>query len=108
VAEPSREFWSGRSVVVTGGAGFLGSAVVRDLQALDADVRVTRSADFDLRDPRAARAAVDGADAVIHLAANVGGIGFNRSNPAPLVYDNLMMTANIFEACRDAGVGKLV
>jgi GDP-L-fucose synthase len=108
VAEPSREFWSARSVVVTGGAGFLGGAVVRDLQALDADVRVTRSADFDLREPRAARAAVDGADAVIHLAANVGGIGFNRANPAPLVYDNLMMTANIFEACRDAGVGKLV
>jgi len=108
VAEPSRGFWSGRCVVVTGGAGFLGGAVVRDLKALDADVRVTRSADHDLRDPRAARAAVDGADAVIHLAANVGGIGFNRANPAPLVYDNLMMTANIFEGCRDAGVGKLV
>ncbi len=108
MAEPSRGFWTGRCVVVTGGAGFLGSAVVRDLQALDADVRVTRSADHDLRDPRAARAAVDGADAVIHLAANVGGIGFNRANPAPLVYDNLMMTANIFEGCRDAGVGKLV
>ena len=108
MAEPSRGFWSGRCVVVTGGAGFLGGAVVRDLKALDADVRVTRSADHDLRDPRAARAAVDGADAVIHLAANVGGIGFNRANPAPLVYDNLMMTANIFEGCRDAGVGKLV
>ncbi|MBA3747379.1 MAG: NAD-dependent epimerase/dehydratase family protein, partial [Solirubrobacterales bacterium] len=63
---------------------------------------------FDLRDPAAALAAVDGAEAVIHLAANVGGIGFNRANPAPLVYDNLMMTANIFESCRDAGVAKLV
>jgi GDP-L-fucose synthase len=108
VAEPSRAHFDGRSVTVTGGAGFLGSAVVRDLTALGADVRVVRSADFDLRDPRAARAAVDGADTVIHLAANVGGIGFNRANPAPLVYDNLMMTANIFEGCRDAGVGKLV
>jgi GDP-L-fucose synthase len=108
VAEPSPEFWDGRAVAVTGGAGFLGSAVVRDLRALGADVRVVRSADHDLRDPRAARAAVDGAEAVIHLAANVGGIGFNRANPAPLVYDNLMMTANIFEQCRDAGVGKLV
>jgi GDP-L-fucose synthase len=38
----------------------------------------------------------------------VGGIGYNRANPAPLVYDNLMMTANLFEACRDAGVAKLV
>ena len=108
MAEPSRAHFDGRAVTVTGGAGFLGSAVVRDLHALGADVRVVRSAEYDLRDARAARAAVDGADTVIHLAANVGGIGFNRANPAPLVYDNLMMTANIFEQCREAGVGKLV
>ncbi len=108
MAEPSGEFWAGRTVAVTGGAGFLGTAVVRDLRALGAEVRVVRSAQYDLRDARAARAAVDGVQAVIHLAANVGGIGFNRANPAPLVYDNLMMTANIFEQCRDAGVGKLV
>jgi len=108
MAEPSQDFWESRSVVVTGGAGFLGQAVVRDLQALNADVRVVRSADRDLRDPHAARAAIDGAQAVIHLAAEVGGIGFNRANPAPLVYDNLMMTANVFEACRDAAVDKLV
>ena len=108
MAEPSRAYFEGRAVTVTGGAGFLGGAVVRDLNALGAQVRVVRSADYDLRDPRAARAAVDGAETVIHLAANVGGIGFNRANPAPLVYDNLMMTANIFESCRDAGVGKLV
>src|SRR5690349_21093271 len=83
VAEPTPEFWGGRAVVVTGGAGFLGSAVTRDLRALGADCRVVRSAEYDLRDPAAARAAVDGAEAVIHLAANVGGIGFNRANPAP-------------------------
>jgi GDP-L-fucose synthase len=108
VAEPSPAHFAGRAVTVTGGAGFLGSAVVRDLTALGADVRVVRSADHDLRDPAAARAAVDGADTVIHLAANVGGIGFNRANPAPLVYDNLMMTANVFEQSRAAGVAKLV
>jgi GDP-L-fucose synthase len=108
VAEPSRAHFDGRAVTVTGGAGFLGSAVVRDLKRLGAEVNVVRSADHDLRDPVAARAAVDGAETVIHLAANVGGIGFNRANPAPLVYDNLMMTTNIFEQCRDAGVGKLV
>ncbi|HEX6389720.1 MAG TPA: GDP-L-fucose synthase [Solirubrobacteraceae bacterium] len=108
MAEPSREHFEGRAVTVTGGAGFLGSAVVRDLETLGADVSVVRSADYDLRDPAAARAAVEGAETVIHLAANVGGIGFNRANPAPLVYDNLMMTANIWEQCRDAGVGKLV
>jgi GDP-L-fucose synthase len=108
VADPSPAHWDGRAVTVTGGAGFLGSAVVRDLTTLGADVQIVRHADHDLRDPRAARAAVDGAATVIHLAANVGGIGFNRANPAPLVYDNLMMTANVFEQCRAAGVGKLV
>jgi GDP-L-fucose synthase len=108
VSDPSPQFWDGKSVVVTGGAGFLGRVVVRDLTALGADTTVVRAADHDLRDPRAAREAVDGATVVIHLAANVGGIGFNRANPAPLVYDNMMMTANIFEASRAAGVAKLV
>jgi GDP-L-fucose synthase len=105
---PSPEFWTGKPVVVTGGTGFLGSAVVRDLTELHADVRVPRHADFDLRDPSAMREAVDGGAVVIHLAANVGGIGFNRRNPAPLAYDNLMMTGNVFEQCRLAGVEKLV
>ena len=106
--QPSPAFWSDKAVVVTGGAGFLGSFVTGRLGDLDADVRVVRSADHDLRDPGGAREAVDGADVVIHLAANVGGIGFNRRNPAPLVYDNMMMAANVFEQSRDAGVGKLV
>jgi GDP-L-fucose synthase len=108
VREPGAAYWSGKSVVVTGGAGFVGSAVVRDLEGLGASVRVVRSAEHDLRDPRAARAALDGAQLVIHLAANVGGIGFNRRNPAPLVYDNMMMSANVFEQSRLAGVEKLV
>jgi GDP-L-fucose synthase len=105
---PSSEFWDGRAVTVTGGAGFLGRFVTRDLRELGADVRVIRSSDHDLRDPAATRDAVDGAQVVIHLAANVGGIGFNRRNPAPLVHDNLMMTGNIFEQSRAAGVEKLV
>jgi GDP-L-fucose synthase len=108
VAEPSPQFWGGKAVVVTGGAGFLGRPVVRHLIELGADPTIIRSSDHDLRDPRAAREAVDGATVVIHLAANVGGIGFNRANPAPLVYDNMMMAANIFEASRQAGVDKLV
>jgi GDP-L-fucose synthase len=81
---------------------------VERLVAVDADVRLIRSADHDLRDPAAARAAVDGAEIVIHLAARVGGIGFNRRNPAPLVYDNLMMAGNVFEQSRLAGIAKLV
>jgi GDP-L-fucose synthase len=108
VAEPSPQFWEGKAVVVTGGAGFLGRPTVRLLEELGAKPTVIRSADRDLRDPRAMREAVEGATVVIHLAAKVGGIGFNRANPAPLVYDNMMMTANVFEASRQAGVEKLV
>ena len=101
-------FWQDKAVVVTGGGGFLGAPTVRLLEELGAGVRSVRSADHDLRDQRAAREAVDGAEVVLHLAARVGGIGFNRRNPAPLAYDNLMMGANVFEASRDAGVQKLV
>jgi GDP-L-fucose synthase len=102
------DFWPGRRVAVTGGGGFLGRAVVRLLEALDADVSVVTSSDHDLRDPAATRAAIDGAHAVIHLSARVGGIGFNLRNPAPLAYDNLMMGSNVFEQSRLAGVEKLV
>jgi GDP-L-fucose synthase len=104
----SSDFWQDRCVVVTGGAGFIGGAVVDMLRARRAEVRVVRSAQHDLRDPRAAREALDGAQTVVHLAANVGGIGFNRRNPGPLVYDNLMMTVNVFEQARLAGVANLV
>jgi GDP-L-fucose synthase len=107
-AAPDPAFWRGKDTVVTGGGGFLGAPTVRMLADLGADVRVVRSSDYDLRDQRAAREAVDGAEVVLHLAARVGGIGFNRRNPAPLAYDNLMMGSNVFEASRQAGVSKLV
>ncbi len=105
---PDAKLWAGREVVVTGGGGFLGQAVVRDLLELEARVRIVRSCDHDLRDAPAARAAVEGAEVVIHLAGSVGGIGFNRRNPAVLAYDNLTMAANVFEQSRLAGVGKLL
>jgi GDP-L-fucose synthase len=108
MARPDATYWRDRRVTVTGGAGFLGAAVVRDLEELGAEVSVIRSSDYDLRDPGAARAAVNGAEVVIHLAARVGGIGFNRRHPAPLAYDNLVMGSNVFEQSRLAGVGKLV
>jgi nucleoside-diphosphate-sugar epimerase len=57
MSQPSEKFWNGRNVVVTGGAGFVGGAVRRDLKAIGADVRVVRWAQHDLRDPVAARAA---------------------------------------------------
>jgi GDP-L-fucose synthase len=105
---PEPSFWGGKTAVVTGGAGFLGKPTVRMLSELGAEVRVPRSAEHDLTEAGACRAALDGADVVLHLAANVGGIGYNRRNPAPLARDNLAMGLNVFEACRELGVAKLV
>jgi GDP-L-fucose synthase len=105
---PDPAFWRGKSVVVTGGAGFLGRVVVQALDELGGAVQTIRSSEHDLRDPQAARDAVDDAQVVVHLAARVGGIGFNRRNPGPLAYDNLVIGANVFEQSRQAGVEKLV
>lgn len=105
---PDTAYWEGRETLVTGGGGFLGHSTVALLEACGARVRAPGSREADLRDPKTARAAVEGAEVVIHLAANVGGIGYNLRNPAPLVYDNSMIGLNVFEACRDAGVAKLV
>jgi GDP-L-fucose synthase len=105
---PNPEAWAGRPVAVTGGGGFLGTAVVRLLEDAGAEVRVIRSSEHDLRDAAACREAVEGAAAVLHLAARVGGIGYNRRNPGPLAYDNLEMGSNVFEQSRLAGVQKLV
>jgi GDP-L-fucose synthase len=105
---PRLEFWSGKAVAVTGGAGFLGKPTVRMLAELGAEPRVIRSAEHDLRDRRSCQAALEGAAVVIHLAANVGGIGYNRRNPAPLTHDNLAIGINVFESCRELDVAKLV
>jgi GDP-L-fucose synthase len=107
-ASPNPAFWDAKEVVVTGGAGFLGKPTVRMLAELGAEVRVPRSAEHDLTDPVACREALAGADVVLHLAANVGGIGFNRRNPGPLAHDNTAMGLNVFESCRELGVDKLV
>jgi len=104
----SPRFWDGKHVVVTGGAGFLGKPTVNLLEELGANVRVTRSVDFDLTDSEAARQALAGADVVFHLAANVGGIGFNQRHPAPLFRDNMAMGLNVFEAALEFRVEKLV
>jgi GDP-L-fucose synthase len=108
MTEPDSSFWEGREVVVTGGAGFLGKATVRLLEDLGSRPRVPRSSDHDLTDARACREALEGAEIVIHLAANVGGIGYNRRNPAPLIRDNLAMGLNVFDACLRFRVEKLV
>jgi GDP-L-fucose synthase len=107
-ATPDPAFWSGKSVAVTGGGGFLGRPTVALLDELGAEVRTIRSAEFDLRDRAACFEALEGAQVVVHLAATVGGIGYNRRNPGPLAHDNLAMGLNVFEACREQGAEKLV
>lgn len=102
-------FWSGKKVVVTGGAGFLGSHVVAELKEHGAtNIFVPRSEEFDLRKPEECASVVKGADLVIHLAANVGGIGYNREFPGTLFYDNLLMGVHMMEESRKAGVKKFV
>ena len=97
--------------MVTGGGGFLGSAVVRRLEAAGAHkVFVPRSAAYDLRTPAGVRAALaEGKpDLVIHLAAVVGGIGANRENPGRFFYENAAMGVELMEQARQVGVEKFV
>ncbi|MEO1059205.1 MAG: GDP-L-fucose synthase [Actinomycetota bacterium] len=97
-------FWSARRVVVTGGAGFVGRRVVALLNARGAEVVAPRSAEFDLTRPGTADdlLAQYEPSVVIHLAARVGGIGYNLENPAPLYLSNLLMGTYLIEAARHA------
>jgi len=100
-----------KRILVTGGAGFLGKQVIKQLQLAGADlnrVTVTRSREHDLRQMTACQQAVNQQDIVIHLAAHVGGIGLNREKPAELFYDNLMMGTQLIHAAYQAGVQKFV
>lgn len=104
-------FWTGKRVIVTGGAGFLGRAVVSRITTLGAAHVVSpRSAEYDLVEAAAVERIYRDArpDIVLHLAARVGGIGANQANPAKFFYDNLMMGAQMFEWGRRAGVEKFV
>lgn len=109
VKQNSNSFWQDKKVVVTGGAGFLGSHVVVELKNRGAkDIVIPRSQTFDLRNKEDCAKVVEGADIVIHLAANVGGIGYNRDFPGTLFYDNLLMGVHMMEESRKAGVKKFV
>jgi GDP-L-fucose synthase len=110
-------FWNGKRVIVTGGAGFLGKHVTRELQARGAaNIFVPRIEDYNLVEGidirRMYAEALKGTDpsrtVVIHLAANVGGIGANREHPAEFFYDNLMMGAELMHQGYRSGIGKFV
>lgn len=102
---------STKTILVTGGAGFLGRHVVQQLIAAGANpdkITTPRSRDCDLRQLAACQQIVSGQQIVIHLAAHVGGIGLNRDRPAELFYDNLMMGTQLIHAAHEAGVEKFV
>ena len=97
--------------MLTGGSGFLGEPVRERLLAAGAsDVFVPRRAQYDLTDATAvARAYADGQpDTVVHLAAEVGGIGANRDNPGRFFYANMAMGLHLVEEARKRGTGKFV
>jgi len=104
-------FWVRKRVVVTGGAGFLGSFVVEKLREKGcSEILVPRKKDYDLREREAILRLYREAnpDIVIHLAAVVGGIGANKMNPGKFFYDNAIMGIQLMEEARRSGVQKFV
>lgn len=104
-------FFKNKKILLTGGNGFLGKHVHDYLIMCGAEydnILIPRSCDYDLRKFKNCLSSTKNKDIVIHLAANVGGIGYNQQNPGSLFYDNAIMGIQMIEAARRNNVGKFV
>lgn len=100
-----------KKILLTGGHGFLGSHIVEKLVSggvPEQNIFISRSGEHDLRKLEECEKAVRGTEIVIHLAAKVGGIGYNQAKPGELFYDNIIMGARLMDAARRAGVKKFI
>ena len=102
-------FWTGKRVVVTGGNGFLGKHLIEEIKKSNPkEIFIPNRTEYDLRKYEDCLKVVRKGDIVIHLAANVGGIGYNREFPGDLFDDNILMGTFMMKAAREVGVEKYV
>lgn len=104
-------YFKHKNILLTGGAGFLGQWVYKELIKKGADkkkITIPRSKTDSLLKLSNIRKLVQSQDIIIHLAGLVGGIGFNQANPARMAYENLVMGVHLMEETRQAGVSKFV
>lgn len=124
--QPSRAFWKNKKVLVTGGTGFIGSHVVENLVALEAEVSVfdrmrngkIKNIEYlkdkvnfirgDCTSQSDAQKACDGQEIVLNLAAHVGGIEYNMSHQATLLRDNSLIAATMLDAGLKANIERFL
>lgn len=104
-----KNYWADKRVLVTGGQGFLGKHLIELLKKESPKKLIIPShKDHDLKDFSTCKKLCKNIDVVIHLAANVGGIGYNQNYPGTLFYDNLLLSTQMMEAARLSGISKYV